>query len=481
MALSLNGSTGISGVNGSADAPAIKGGDGDSGIFFGSDEAAITTGGTQRLTIDSTGAATFSSTVKTSKIENASTANGGVAIDSDGHVQVDGLQLPTDGPLDYRNLVYNGAAVINQRGSDQTVTAVEADGPSASYGPDGFEMSMRRGGSDGATEYVATIGQAIDAPEGFAYSVKLTCTTPETTVDAGEYYYFSHYIESFALQRLKWGTSNAKPLTLSFWVKSTVTGTFGFVAYYTAPSNRVFNASYTINSANTWEKKTIVIPASTATSVTASDGNKLWINWHIGVGSEHNTGPAATSWSSYATTNWAGGLHGTNDLVTTANSEWYITGVQLEEGEKATEFEHLPLHEDLARCYRYFYNPLYGGSSSFITYLMRYTTASNSANIGWFAFDVPFPAAMRIRPSLITDIADSNLIGTGPAGLPNWTFYRQNQAYVGGHVGTSDANVINANLTLNSAAVGVYYMSPDQDVSHIAIGDGMKFQFSAEL
>ena len=480
MALSLNGSTGISGVNGSADAPAIKGGDGDSGIFFGSDEAAITTGGTQRLTIDSTGAATFSSTVKTSKIENASTANGGVAIDGDGHVQVDGLQLPTDGPLDYRNLVYNGAAVINQRGSDQTVAALPANGPSASYGPDGFEMSLRTG-VNGASEYVATIGRVNDAPAGFAYSAKLTCTTAETTVDAGEYYYFSHYIESFALQRLKWGFSNAKPLTLSFWVKSTVTGTFGFVAYYTAPIGQVFNTSYTINSANTWEKKTIVIPANTTHGITASDGSKFWLNWHIAIGSQHNTGPAATSWSSYVTSNWGGGLHVTNDLVTTANSEWYITGVQLEEGEKATEFEHLPLHEDLARCHRYFYNPLYGGSTNFVTYLMRSTTASNSSNVGWFAFDVPFPTAMRTRPSFITNIADSNLTGTSPAGSANWTFYRQNQAYIGGHVGTADANVINANTALNSAAVGVYYMSPDQDASHIAIGDGMTFQFSAEL
>ena len=477
MSISINGSTGISGVNGSAAAPAIKGEDGDSGIFFGTNEAAITTGGTQRLTIDSTGAATFSSTVKTSKIENANTTNGGVEIDSDGHVQVDGLQLPTDGSFGYRNLVYNGACVIDQRGSTQIVS----NATGAAYSVDGFQYSLRSG-SIGADEYVSDFEQSNEAPTGFQNSLKITCTTAETAVENDEYYYLRHQIESDHLTRLKWGTADAKPLTVTFWVKSTVTGTFGFCSYATLGSARVFNSSYTINSANTWEKKTIVIPGDTGYVPQFNPAYSLWLVWHLAIGSLHNTAPANTSWAAYTTNNWGGGLHAVNDLVTTVNSEFYLTGVQCEVGDKATEFEHLTVEEYLARCNRYFYNPLYK-TSQFAIYPITYVTASNSANIGWFVFQVDFPVAMRVEPTFTTDIANANQIGSAPVGVDNanWTFYRQNAAYIGGRVGTSDANVINSGATLTHANVGAYYISPDQEASGIIIGNGMKFQFSAEL
>tara|TARA_B100001287_G_scaffold231359_1_gene202169 strand:+ start:626 stop:2002 length:1377 start_codon:yes stop_codon:yes gene_type:complete len=402
MTVTINGDTGISGVNGSAANPAIKGGDADTGIHFGADTAAITTGGTERVSVDSTGAATFSGTVKTSKVENANTSNGGVAIDASGHVQVDGRNYPTSGALSNRNIIINGGCTINQRGYvSGSEKELAHDGDHNDFPVDRFFTAFRTGGT-GASEFEAQVSQSTDSPPGHKNSLFIKTTTAESTIGNGEYYYVNQKIEGAALQHLEYGTASAKSLTLSFWVKSSITGTFAASFYISGSGSRSVNRSYTIDTANTWEYKSITIPGDTGNTLTTASGASLRVVWHLAVGSEHNTGPAANAWAAYNTANWAGGLHVQNGVITTANAEFRLSGIQLELGEQATEFEHIPDNDQLRKCQRYFE-------------LMRPAdrTLGKLHSLSQAHFTVEYKTTKRATPSVISNLCNASQIFDG--------------------------------------------------------------------
>jgi len=290
------------------------------------------------ITFDSSGHATFSNTVKTSKIENASTTNGGVEIDSSGHVQVDGLQLPSQGPLGRRNLVGNGAMRVAQRGQ----TEEGGQGTIGYYTVDRwrFADSQNPGG-------VFTESQSTDAPEGFNFSRKYEVTTADAVVDADEQQYTDQFIEGQDLQHLDYGTANAKPITLSFWVKSSVAQTFGLNLTH-EDGGGAYGVSYTVNAADTWEYKTVTFNGNTATALPATNARGLRVRFALTAGSDFINGTDATGWGT--------DLYGQHDntWVQTVGNTWQITGVQLEVGEVATPFEHKSYCEDLAECKRYF-------------------------------------------------------------------------------------------------------------------------------
>jgi len=252
------------------------------------------------------------------------------------------------GALSNRNLLINGAMQVNQRGT-QTVNASATTG----YGPDRFRLNA--GG--GIDEFVGTIAQDSDVPSGsgFSNSLKITTTTAENAISAGEYIYLHQTIEAQNLQQLAYGTSSAKKVTLSFWVKSTITGTFAVGLYKPDSTSQIHNKTYTINSASTWEYKTITYEANTLSggAIANDNGAGIEVAWHLAVGSTYKGTDTSSGWANYAAATWGTG-QGTDAVITTTNATFQITGVQLELGTEATPFEHRSFGQELALCQRYY-------------------------------------------------------------------------------------------------------------------------------
>ena len=285
------------------------------------------------------------STIKVNKIENTATADGGIAIDASGHVTVDGQQLPTAGALTGRRINLNGAMQVAQRGTSGTTTS------SSAY------LSVDRWKCTDGGQGDFTVSQSSTAPDGFANSVKWDCTTADTSIT--DEIYMEQSIEGQDLQQLGYGTSSAKSITISFWVRSNLTGQFG-VWLENFDSSRYYTTSgYTINTADTWEHKTITIPGDTGGSGFGDDnGTGMKFRWHLALRSSYQGTPSG-SWSTSAS-NRSQSSH-VNLASSTAN-EWYLTGVQIEVGEKATPFEHRSFGDELLKCERYFqtYGPVFG-------------------------------------------------------------------------------------------------------------------------
>ena len=245
--------------------------------------------------------------------------------------------------LPFRNIIINGDMSIAQRGTSATgITST------------GFNTVDR---------YRTTLGtlgtwtetQETDAPsgQGFVKSLKLDCTTADASPAAADYLYIRYMIEAQNLQYLKYGTANAETLTLSFWVKSNKTGDGTISILQPDNSNKLFNPSYTINTADTWEKKTINIPADTSGLINNDNGTGIQIQWWLNSGSDYQGGSHLSSWGTYANSN----LNTSNLAVGGSTSDyWQITGVQLEAGTTASDFEFLPVDVNLGRCQRYYQN-----------------------------------------------------------------------------------------------------------------------------
>ena len=280
------------------------------------------------------------STIKVNKIENTATADGGIAIDASGHVTVDGQQLPTVGQLSNRNMVVNGAMQVSQRGTSFT------HGTSAQYTLDRFQAS--NGSSFDWNS--AVVSQSSDAPDGFNNSLKVDVASTSTP-SGGENGLFKYHIEAQDLQRLSFGSSGAKSFTLSFWVKSNKTGTYT-VQIYQSDADKYLLSEYSISSSSTWEHKTLTFVGNTADVIDNNTGTGFELRFNLACGSSDHT-TAKSTW----TAGGGGTIHATSNQVNlfdNASNEWYMTGVQLEVGEKATPFEHRSYGDELAKCQRYY-------------------------------------------------------------------------------------------------------------------------------
>ena len=194
--------------------------------------------------------------------------------------------------------------------------------------------------------------QSTVAPSGFGQSWRIDCTTVETALASDEIAYFFTSIEGQDLQKLQNGSSGAKSLTLSFHVKSNETGTRSVNLYKPDNTVRQISATYTINSADTWEFKSISFPGDTGGGGIDDDtGGGLFVYFMLAAGSDF-TSSDSTSWGNYANAGFAYG-HAVNLFDNTAN-DWAVTGVQLEVGDVATAFEHRSFGDELHRCQRYF-------------------------------------------------------------------------------------------------------------------------------
>ena len=235
-----------------------------------------------------------------------------------------------------KNLIINGAMQIAQRGTSETgVTS------SAYTTVDRFRTSIGNSGT-------WTVEQSTDAPDGFSNSFKQSCTTADTSPN---YLFIETLFEGQALQQLAKGTSSAKSVTLSFWVKCNKTGT-AQVNLRDYDNDRLIGNTYTINSADTWEKKSLTFAGDTTGAFDNDNALSLAIEWWFDAGTSFTSGAVPTSWETRDNTDRAAGV--TLALGDATSNYFSMTGVQLEVGESATEFEHRPYGTELSLCQRYF-------------------------------------------------------------------------------------------------------------------------------
>ena len=280
----------------------------------------------------------------------------------------------------FKNLIINGDMQVAQRSS--SVASITTGGY---YTADRWNFGPSSMGT-------WTMSVENDAPtgSGFRKSAKVLCTTADASPASADEVVFIHKIEGQNLQQIAKGTSSAKQLTLSFWVKSNVTGTY-VVSFYDNDNNRLVNPQYTISTSGTWEKKTLTVNADTTGAFDNDNASSLELYFTLGAGSSKTSGTSSSSWGSYSTANFAAGQ---TNLAASTNNYWQITGVQLEVGSVATEFEFLPAQVELALCERYYQVLDIPVESLGAQY--------SSGGTAFYSNPLVFPTTMRTTPSSIT-------------------------------------------------------------------------------
>ena len=290
---------------------------------------------------------------------------------------IENLGLAT-GALSHRNLIINGAMQVAQRGTSFTGIT------NGKFPIDRFALYSTGGGSFN-TE------QSTDSPSGLSNSLKITVATADSSIASGDYYIFNQKLEGLNTAHLKFGTSLAQNVTLSFYVKSSLTGTFSG-SITNGDYDRAYPFTYTISSANTWERKTISLDGDTSGTWDVDNSNSMSIWWDLGIGTTY-TDTTSDSWRT--TPNGKYGVSGQTQLIGTSSATWQITGVQLEVGSVATPFEHRSYGEELARCKRYLYRiESTDVNNRFYLPMGTYNTTTQLVIPG------VFPVEMRTTPSL---------------------------------------------------------------------------------
>lgn len=245
--------------------------------------------------------------------------------------------------LGFRNMVMNGNFAIDQRNAGVAQSGKTTD----FYAVDRFICSVNSLGNF-TGQQVALSSLSGTQPAGFTYALGCTAASGRTAA-AGDVYGLRHRIEGYNSAQLSWGSSNAKKAVLSFWVRSSVTGTYN-VGFFNAAADRSFVSSYTVNAANTWEYKTIYVNGDSSGTWGTGNGIGVEIFWDLGTGSTFNASSLNT---------WLSGIYVTSAAATkwiaTTNATFYITGVQFEQNYQPTPFEQRPYGVELGLCQRYFY------------------------------------------------------------------------------------------------------------------------------
>jgi hypothetical protein len=282
-----------------------------------------------------------------------------------------------------KNIIINGAMKVAQRGASFAAAVT------GTFPADRFQFYHSSIGA-------YTITQDSSAPDGFANSIKIDCTTADASPGAADHLYLATKIEAQDLQHLKKGTASAESVTLSFWVKSNKTAN-GQVNLRDMDNIRIIANTYTISVADTWEQKTITFAGDTTGAFNDDNGVGLNIDFWFDSGSDFSSGAMPTSWESTATADQNAG--GTLALADSTSNYINITGVQLEVGSTATDFEHRSYGEELEKCKRYYQQSWVGNTPNVNTdYVSITPPGSLTANI--FIWDCPYQKEVRAAPTI---------------------------------------------------------------------------------
>ena len=275
-----------------------------------------------------------------------------------------------------KNMIYNGDMEICQRS-----TSVSGIG----NGDAGYHVQDRwRVGEGGAPNAVVTMSKSTTAPDGFASSLKLDCTTASGTVADADLLVISQLFEGQDLQSWNKGDAQARAITISFWVNTTKTGTY-IISMYDNDNNRACGQSYTVSSSDTWEYKTVTFPPDTTGAYDNDNAVSLYLYWGLVAGADYAGGSLATAWES---NNNPDRFTGQVDAFDSTSNNFHLTGVQMELGNTATDFQYESHTENLTRCQRYF--------QSLAANAYTYTPEYNN----YPRFFVNFPVTMRAAPSI---------------------------------------------------------------------------------
>ena len=285
------------------------------------------------------------STVKAVNFQHPSSSAVNLALDSAGGVS-GGLPSPN------RNLLYNGAMQVAQRG-----TSAAGITTAGYYTADRWNLFHNSLGT-----WTQSVESDAPTGSGFRKSLKMLCTTADASPAADDWLFFEQVLEGQDLQRIAKGTSSAQKLTLSFWVKSNVVGTY-CVTLTDADNGREVSAQYSISASSTWERKTITFPADTVGVFDNDNAGSLAVRFGLAIGANRSSGTLPATWQSAVTANL---FVGQTNLAAATNNYWQVTGVQLEVGPVATSFEFKSYGQELRECQRYYYrtNGCLGRASS---------------------------------------------------------------------------------------------------------------------
>ena len=288
-------------------------------------------------------------------------------------------QVP-NASLGFKNRLINSDMRIDQRNAGASVTPTVSG-----YTLDRFAAALTQASKFSVQQNAGS----VTPPVGFTNYLGATSLS-SYSVTSSDFFAVQQKIEGYNIADLSWGTANASPVTLSFWVRSSLTGTFGG-AFYNAAGNRSYPFSYTITVANTWEQKSITVAGDTSGTWATNNTTGIFVNFSLGAGSTYS-GTVNT---------WAGALYtqptGATSVVGTNGATFYITGVQLEKGSTATSFDYRPYGTELALCQRYCFNgSTIGVDSQVIASGMAYNTTQALLVIN-------VPVSMRVVPSLTSN------------------------------------------------------------------------------
>ena len=297
----------------------------------------------------------------------------------------DAISLANDGTctanitnnLSNRNFIINGGCAIDQRNGGSSVTT--------GFAIDRTQIEGFDGGGTGTGQ------QVTDSPSGFTHSLKITVTGTDTSLASTDFYTLRQIVEGYNIAHLGFGASGGTSVTLSFFVKSSLTGNFS-CSLGNGDNNRSYPIMYTINTADTWEKKTMTFPADTTGTWGTGNGRGILVRWSLGAGSGRLG--TANQWNG----SQAHGATGTTNLFATNAATFQITGLQLEAGSVATDFEHRSFAQEFALCQRYFQK-----NATAQMYLTLVRTADNQHRL-----NLNLPVTMRATPTGTITSADQD-------------------------------------------------------------------------
>jgi hypothetical protein len=297
-----------------------------------------------------------------------------------GQINVDKMvssdNVTSGGLYGFKNRIINGAMMIDQRNAGNIVTGITV----ATYTLDRWRASNNTGT---ARYTVQQNSGTVTPPTGFTNYIGVV-SLGAYSVGAGEIFYLNQTVEGYNIADLGWGTANAATVTLSFWVRSSLTGTFGG-ALQNSGSTRSYPYTYTINAANTWEQKTITIAGDTSGTWPTVNGVGVTVTFGLGVGTTFSGTAGSWAGADYRSATGATSVVGTNGAT------FYITGVQLEKGSTATSFDYRPYGTELALCQRYL-------PKIDTTTYRQISCDSASASF----ISIPLPITARVAPTGIT-------------------------------------------------------------------------------